>query len=397
MTAAEVFAGERAWSVETGDSFRWLRRLPAGSVRCCVTSPPYYGLRDYGTGTWEGGDPNCDHKPPGLGTRHRAQGKTSTINGKRHVEEGRSDSLRDGSGGRSRPAGKLQGGMGTVDQGTVVRSVCPKCGACRIKDVQVGLEETLEEYVQSLVLLFRRVRNVLANDGTLWLNLGDSYNADGRRTNGTPNGKHRAEVGDRAGIRASSNFLKPKDLMGVPWRVAFALQDDGWYLRSDIIWYAPNKMPESVKDRPTNAHEYLFLLAKSEQYYYDADAVRERAVSTGGGASFGKQKHDAGGTGQQSRTYDRPEYEWKNRRSVWDIPTKSFHGAHFAVMPKALVVPCIRAGSARGDVVLDPFVGSGTVLRAAVEEGRRGIGNDLNPEYAEIARKRVGGASTSLF
>lgn len=334
MTATNVLDGTGKWAVDTGDSMVWLKTLPEKTVRCSVTSPPYYGLRDYETAEWEGGSEECDHK---IKTKHQKQGGNSQINGRGNVEAGRSDNF-----------GK----------------VCLHCGAVRI-DPQIGIEETPGEYVRNLVLLFRRVRRVLTDDGTLWLNLGDSYNA--------------------------------KNLMGMPWRVAFALQEDGWYLRSDIIWWKRNKMPESVTDRPTMAHEYLFLLSKSEKYYYDYEAIRERATSTGGGASFGKQKHDGAKTGAQSRKYDRPEYEWRNKRSVWDIPTKSYHGAHFAVMPKALVHPCILAGSEPGDVILDPFIGSGTVLSVAVNLCRRGIGCELNPEYAALARKRIGGTVPGLI
>jgi len=284
MSAADVIANRTPWHVHTGDAVAWLRTVPPGSVRCCVTSPPYYGLRDYAGG-----------------------------------------------------------------------------------NAEIGNETTPKEYVDALVRLFRRVRDALTDDGTLWLNLGDSY--------------------------------EHKELLGIPWQVAFALAADGWWLRADIIWQAPNKMPESVKDRPARQHEYVFLLAKSDKYYYDEAAIREPAVSTGGGASFGKQKHAdaARAAGQQSRTYDRPEYTDRTARSVWAIPTKSFHGAHFAVMPEALAARCVTAGSAPGDVILDPFTGSGTTGKVAREARRRFVGAELNPQYAEMARGRIGGVVPGLL
>jgi len=319
------------------------------------------------------GDPACDHK------QGRMVSNKSTLrsDGREHTGPYESEKR--------------------ATNGMPYRDACAKCGAIR-RDDQIGLEETPDDYVDALVRVFRRVRDVLTDDGTLWLNLGDSYASGpgGGKQGATSQRKGRTNVEEQLRGRCSPG-VKPKDLMGIPWRAAFALQADGWYLRSDIIWHAPNKMPESVTDRPTRAHEYVFLLSKSAQYYYDADAIKERAVSMGGGASFGKQNHDATGTGQQSRTYERPDYEWRNKRSVWDIPTKSYHGAHFAVMPAALVVPCIRAGSAVGDVVMDPFTGSGTVLATAVRERRRGIGAELNPEYADIARNRVSGATPALI
>lgn len=390
-TAIDVINGRGTWAVDTGDNLPWLRRLPAGVVRTAITSPPYFGLRDYGTGEWEGGDPECDHKPV------MKPPVTLTLQGAKDNCNGALGPRRAGNGRHSRPSGLLQGGKDTVDAGTVARSSCPRCGAVRVNDHQIGLEETPDEYVDALVRVFRRVRRALTDDGTLWLNLGDSYaSGGGGKQGGTSQRLGRSNVEEQRRGRVSDG-IKPKDLIGIPWRVALALQADGWYLRSDIIWHAPNKMPESVTDRPTRAHEYLFLLSKSERYYYDADAIKERAVSTGGGASFGKQNHDTTGTGQQPRTYERPDYEYRNARSVWSIPTKSYHGAHFAVMPMALVIPCIRAGSAPGDVVMDPFTGSGTVLAAAVQERRRGIGAELNPAYADIARNRIAGATPALI
>lgn len=231
---------------------------------------------------------------------------------------------------------------------------------------QIGAEETLDEYIDRLVAVFRQVRRVLAEDGTLWLNIGDSYTS-GNRTWRASDKKNAARA--MSYRPPTPTGLKPKDLIGIPWRVVFALQADGWYLRSDIIWHKPNCQPESVKDRPTQAHEYLFLLSKSKKYYYDYEAIKEPAVT--------KRKK-------------------RNRRSVWSINTEGFNGAHFAVFPPALVKPCILAGSKPGSCVLDPFFGSGTVGEVSLETGRRCIGIELKPEYAEIARRRLGRVTLSL-
>jgi DNA modification methylase len=321
-----------------GDARERLAELPAGSARTCVTSPPYFGLRDYGTATWEGGSPDCDYKGP-----PRASDKT----GLSHPEK------------KSRE--QLLAEPSRLVSATPYKGDCPKCGANRI-DSQMGLEETPDAYVAEMVALFREVWRVLADDGTLWLNLGDSYG-----------------VG--------------KQLLGIPWKVAFALQADGWYLRSDIIWAKPNPMPESVRDRPTKSHEYLFLLTKSPKYYYDHEVIKEPAVSKDrnfSGEPSGTYSADAGrndggihyGAGYKTG-------ETRNKRSVWTINTKPFKGAHFAVMPEALVEPCVLAGSAEGDTVLDPFTGSGTVAVVANRLGRNFVGTELNPEYAEIAKERI--------
>jgi len=296
----------------------------------------------------------------------------------------------------------------------------------------MGLEETPDAYVAEMVALFREVWRVLADDGTLWLNIGDSYvGGKGQSGQGSPEFQaQRAASGesinqayhqiagkkqtrptdDRAKMREAG--LKPKDLIGIPWRVAFALQADGWYLRSDIIWHKPNPMPESVTDRPTKSHEYLFLLTKSPRYYYDHEAVKEpMADSTWGRAeraSNAKAKYGsparpdskqlsngidqthayAGLASGRSLGYD-TENGTRNRRDVWTISTKPFKGAHFAVMPEALVEPCVLAGSAEGDTVLDPFTGSGTVAVVANRYGRNFVGTELNPEYGEIAYARI--------
>lgn len=346
-------------SVIRGDALTTLKTIPDESVNCCVTSPPYWGLRDYGTAKWEGGIPECDHKV-----------------GRFEYSVSEKQKSNNGSAGHQ------------------AMDVCPKCGAVRI-DEQLGLEKTPEEYVNKLVEVFREVRRVLRKDGTLWLNLGDSYSGAGWRNNG----------------------LKPKDLVGIPWRVAFALQADGWWLRQDIIWHKPNPMPESVRDRCTKAHEYIFLLSKQAKYYYDADAVKEpfrgkderqwagnykddgsiiqgdtkkgikRTKSypkeyAGGGTSFnghsGYYKADGTPIGNGFR----------NLRSVWTVTTKPYKEAHFATFPPKLIEPCILAGCPRGGVVLDPFIGSGTVAMVATQLGRDYIGIDLNPTYIELAEKR---------
>jgi DNA modification methylase len=326
------------WEVRQGDSLELLRAMPDASVQTCITSPPYWGLRDYGTGTWEGGDQDCPHRggSPDGGVRP---------NGAPRATEAYAQA-------RSSP----------------VRDVC-RCGALRI-DQQIGLERTPEEYVARLVDLFREVRRVLREDGTLWLNLGDSY-ATGMPIPG----------------------LKPKDLVGIPWRVAFALQADGWWLRSDIVWAKPNPMPESVTDRPTKAHEYVFLLTKGESYFYDAEAVEEPSTDRECGNldtnEFARVDPEKGRTrANPHKIKARPT---RNRRTVWTIATQPFAEAHFATFPEALVEPCVLAGSKPGDLVLDPFAGSGTTGVVALRHGRRFLGLELNGEYASMARRRIAG------
>lgn len=301
--------------VERGDSRIVLPTLAAGSVQCCVTSPPYWGLRDY------------DHAD------------------------------------------------------------------------QIGQEATPQEYVESIVAVMREVRRVLADDGTLWLNLGDSYARNGGSGGCGPNasvGSTKAGVQER-NCKAPSGY-KPKDLVGIPWRVALALQSDGWWLRQDIIWHKPNPMPESVTDRCTRSHEYIFLLTKSERYYYDAKAIAEplarpeeserKTPARFGGAD----KHVE--AGKQSRLHSGNEYKGtsdglRNRRSVWTIGTQSYSGAHFATFPPALVLPCILAGCPVGGTVLDPFGGSGTTGMVALENGRSAILIELNQDYAKLINERL--------
>ncbi|MEO8083310.1 MAG: site-specific DNA-methyltransferase [Ardenticatenales bacterium] len=261
-----------------GDASSVLAHLPAGQFRCCVTSPPYWGLRDYNA------------------------------------------------------------------------------------DGQIGAESNLSEYIANLVTVFEGVKRVLSDDGTLWLNIGDSYTS-GNRGYRAPDKK--SPIRAMAYRAPTPEGLKPKDLIGVPWRLAFALQDAGWYLRADIVWEKPNCMPESVKDRPTRSHEYLFLLTKSPNYYYSANSVRE-----------------IGG---------------RNRRSVWTIPTEAFNGAHFATFPTKLVEPCVLAGSEADDWLLDPFFGSGTLGVVATQLRRRFVGIEINREYVELAGRRLEGSQPMIF
>ena len=259
------------------------------------------------------------------------------------------------------------------------------------KPKELGLEDTPETFVASLVDVFRAVRRVLRDDGTCWVNLGDSYA-------GAPGGEQ-----GREGQRASRTFtaritkpkagpgLKPKDLVGIPWRVAFALQADGWFLRSDIIWHKPNPMPESITDRPTKAHEYVFLLTKSARYFYDLESIREEPKPWNDGAMSAPKlgehrKTDAYGQ-QTTKRYE--VIKGANARTVWTIPSQPFPGAHFATFPEELPTRCIKAGSRPGDLVLDPFTGAGTTALVAIGLGRRFVGCELNPEYAAMARARV--------
>jgi len=314
------------WGILEGDCREVLATLPAQSVHTVVTSPPYFGLRDYGTGQWEGGDESCDHLAPAA---HGYDPKaTSTLGPKR-------DGISAENSAHSDAVKRQQYG-----------GECAKCGAMRI-DRQIGLEPTPEEFVDALVEAFREVRRVLRNDGTVWLNLGDSYASGGRdwydgsdRVNGRGRG-HRSRPPTPAGCKA-------KDLLGIPWMAAFALRADGWYLRSDVIWSKPNPMPESVTDRPTKAHEYLFLLSKSPQYYYDAGAIRERDAGYASGNGFvGRQGGDRqtvidGGAGSEERF---TPGAGRNKRSVWTVATQPYAGAHFATFPPKLIEPCILAGA----------------------------------------------------
>jgi DNA modification methylase len=360
-------------TVYEGDCRAVMAEMEPESVHCVVTSPPYWGLRDYGTATWVGGEEGCDHA-------FKPDAGTTTIR-------------------------KTQ----TYQQGHPHRDC--RCGATR-QDSQLGLEPTPEEYVANMVAVFREVRRVLRADGTVWLNLGDSYASSppGNGKGFTPEstGLHGGRTSARyqatmdAGSGTKRNTvvagLKPKDLVGIPWRVAFALQADGWYLRSDIIWAKPNPMPESVTDRPTRAHEYLFLLSKSPRYYFDADAVRETYVSgplvdtptvvAPKGTGHRAQHNGHVGRGGSHATADAYAHAGRNLRSVWTVATQPYPGAHFATFPEALVEPCVKAGSPYDGVILDPFAGSGTTGRVAQRLGRRAVLIDLNGEYLKQAMAR---------
>lgn len=255
-------------------------------------------------------------------------------------------------------------------------------------DGQIGLEETPEEYINAMVEVFSCVRDVLADDGTLWLNIGDSYagnNSQASNNGRAGYGNPRERVVNRTG-----EGLKTKDLIGIPWMLAFALRSDGWYLRQDIIWHKPNPMPESVQDRCTKAHEYIFLLSKSPKYYYDIDSIKEDAHTTDTSdrnRDESKLNNTPGRTRMAGLTTN--HYEKKNKRSVWTVTTKPYEGAHFAVFPTDLIEPCILAGAPIGGIVLDPFMGSGTTAQVAQTLGRKYLGCELNPDYKALQDKRL--------
>jgi len=342
-----------------------LSELPEKSVQCVVTSPPYWGLRDYGTAKWEGGDPNCNHEPP-----EGAQWTEWYDNNRQQAAAKMAWYKKDGS--------------------------C-RCGAVRV-DSQIGLEMTPDEYVASMVEVFRGVWRVLRDDGTLWLNLGDSYAGGGRNAGNPLENTSKLQRGNIhsmvSGPRPVPLGLKAKDLVGIPWKVAFALQADGWYLRSDIIWAKGSCMPENIYDRPTKSHEYLFLLAKSREYYYDQDAIRE---PYGSAQEHQKRKvlYASHGDGETSRGRGDGHNvlgdldSGRNKRSVWHINPKPYSGAHFATYPPKLIEPCVLAGTKPGDTVLDPFSGSGTTGYVANRLRRNYVGTDLNPDYLPLAEKRI--------
>ncbi len=397
------------------DALQFLRQMEPGSVNCIVTSPPYFGLRDYGTASWEGGNPDCEHRVGNQVQDNKAPGADA--------------------------------------------STCKLCGAKRV-DQQIGLEDTPQAFVERLVAIFREARRVLRDDGTCWINLGDSYGTgttaarqQGKRGLGANTQKAQDAVGRVGGMA--------KQLFGIPWRVAFALQADGWYLRSDIIWAKKNPMPESVRDRPTKAHEYIFLLSKSEKYWYDADSIREPAtgLTTGGFGQNYNRAQKLAMTGGKPSDVKGMAWNMRNRRSVWSVASAPYSEAHFATFPPALIEPCILAGcppkvcavcgepyeqivdrefipqrdvspervAHRGKmadenhwkgfprgttnivlkgfqascqcgagevpgIVLDPFMGAGTTALVAKQHGRHYIGCDLNPEYVRMATLRVEGS-----
>jgi len=369
--------------VIVGDCRAVLPTLPDGEIQCCVTSPPYWGLRDYGTGHWEGGDPECDHL--------------------------RADWEKSSSGATQN---SCRPGRSAVPSPQFGQS-CARCGAVRI-DGQLGLERTPDEYVATMVAVFREVKRVLRDDGTLWLNLGDSYAGTkvGNTNGGASSGLKRnapkcrdaldermhAEMATMQFVKKLPAGLKEKDLVGIPWRVAFALQADGWYLRSDIIWSKPNPMPESVTDRPTKAHEYVFLLSKAPRYLYDGDAIREPHLTsvddntrplTSGHPNDGTVLNTSTSGSHGGLLYAKHHANGRNARSVWTFPTVPYAGAHFATFPPMLAQRCILAGSKLGSLVLDPFMGSGTVGEVAESLGRRWLGIEINPKYGELVKERT--------
>ena len=295
------------YEIKVGDVLAKIAEIESGTVDTCVTSPPYWGLRDYNN------------------------------------------------------------------------------------DGQIGLEEDPNEYVAKMVEVFREVKRVLKDDGTLWLNIGDSYSGSGKGPAGNLGKKHNERhLEDKTGGLVPEG-TKPKDLVGIPWMLAFALRADGWYLRQDIIWAKPNPMPESVKDRCTKSHEYVFLLSKSNKYYFDSEAIKEDGVIPAGtkGAKGSVERQGIPGVNARPPVYK--IYDGKrNKRDVWFVKTKPFPGAHFAVMPEELVEPCVLAGSRVGGLVLDPFAGSGTVGVVSLRHERNFVGIELNPDYATIARERIG-------
>ncbi len=257
---------------------------------------------------------------------------------------------------------------------------------------QIGMEQSPEEFVQELVDVFSKVRDVLTDDGTLWLNIGDSYynyRSDGNYPQQSVS-KTRQDLPQSTPVRGNKlKGYKSKDLIGIPWMLAFALRADGWYLRQDIIWHKPNPMPESVKDRCTKSHEYIFLLSKSKQYFYDNDAIKEPVKQDWGTRDRTKGKYHNPGTGLSPHTGLTKSYTKKNKRSVWSVNKKPYKGAHFATYPPELIRPCILAGSERGDIVLDPFLGSGTTAMVAKDLGRSYIGCELNEDYASLQSARI--------
>jgi DNA modification methylase len=265
---------------------------------------------------------------------------------------------------------------------------------------QIGLEPTPEAYIAAMVEVFRCVRDVLADDGTLWLNIADSYAGGGGFSPNSPSNqagsKQTTHKGSIRGAIKPQGEVKAKDLIGIPWMLAFALRADGWYLRQDIIWHKPNPMPESVRDRCTKAHEYIFLLSKSERYYFDADAIKEPSIdpeSHKGMRARSKDKREGNilfatkvGNNAEGKVY-----ATRNKRSVWTVTTKPYKGAHFATFPPDLIEPCILAGARKGDIVIDPFMGSGTTAQVAVQHGRQYLGCELNKEYEELQKNRLKG------
>ena len=400
-----------AHEIRLGDALTVLRSMESESVQCCVTSPPYFGLRDYGTAEWD--ISNAEDAEIAEMCDHKGEPKASQLSGLNH--------------GR---------GRNVYEESATVpyHETCGKCGAVRI-DKQIGLEATPAEFVAKMVEVFEEVRRVLKKDGTLWLNLGDSYWTDSPVRKSAKEAFSdtwdKSQTASNGGLRKTAKAFGPwknKDLIGIPWRVAFALQEAGWWLRQDIIWSKPNPMPESVTDRCTKSHEYIFLLTKSAKYFYDNEAIKERGAGrldfgemtsparlNQGGEWKGVRKSDAIGvngrsiqtTNSEAERRDQPgtfsnnprlrPNEGRNRRSVWTIATQPYSEAHFATFPPKLIEPCILAGSREGDTVLDPFNGSGTTGLVSLRHRRNYIGIELNPEYIKIAEKRLSDVQVKLF
>ena len=259
------------------------------------------------------------------------------------------------------------------------------------EESQIGMEQTPEEYIDEMVKVFRLVRDCLTDDGTLWLNIGDSYynyRSDGNYPKQTES-RTRQDLPTKTPVRGNKlEGLKSKDLIGIPWMLAFALRSDGWYLRQDIIWHKPNPMPESVRDRCTKSHEYIFLLSKNKNYYYDNEAIKEPAKDWGTRDRTNGKYHNEG-TGLQPHSGLTKSYPTKNKRSVWSVTKKPYKGAHFATFPPELIEPCVKAGSQEGDIILDPFMGSGTTATVAKSLNRDYIGCELHEEYGTLIQKRI--------
>lgn len=434
-------------SLLEGDCLDVLKSLQSCSIQCVVTSPPYYGLRDYGTAKWEGGELNCHH----LDIYAKAERERN--------RKGLANNANAQDGGN-----RLSTVKNGIDKAWQYKYVCQKCGAKRT-DAQIGLEPTPEEYVEKLVVVFREVWRILKDDGTLWLNLGDSY-WGGKGQSGT-RGANRQEMRFESRVSLNRGYqtlgghketrptdgkhetIKPKDLIGIPWMVAFALRADGWYLRSEIVWQKTNPMPESVRDRPTKSHEKIFLLTKDKKYYYDFQAILEPAQYDGGKVTMmkgsikykngfaptnknrntlhvkgherwsnkivGRTEKKMSGTGYggdgkglhghsgyfdadgnlRTHTFE-DGIPARNKRDVWTISTKPYKEAHFATFPPALIEPCILAGSKEGDTILDPFNGSGTTGEVALKHNRNYIGCELNPEYIQMTKRRLHRVQSAL-
>jgi DNA modification methylase len=356
--------------IEFGDCRETMRRWKEQGIKAqtCVTSPPYFGLRDYGTAKWEGGDESCEHSICMPTKWNDPKRGTSVL----------------------RPETAHRGGSSAN---------CHKCGATRI-DSQLGLEETPEAYISAMVEVFRCVWDVLEDDGTLWVNIGDSYCNSNGFARASPEyqreGRNNMPANDRKLDKLHETGLKTKDLIGIPWMLAFALRADGWYLRQDIIWHKPNPMPESVQDRCTKAHEYIFLLSKSHKYYYDHESIKDPVKQDWGTRDRADGKYHNEGSGLPPHGGLEKSYEMANKRSVWTVNTKPYAGAHFAVFPTELIEPCILAGAPVGGIVLDPFMGSGTTAQVAQDLGRQYLGCELNPNYKPLQDKRISQLSLEL-